>query len=83
LKTSPEMLELCERTNLKPSQVKAALRELQEKGFLARTTPEERDWSDRKWRDPILSEWRLTMFSCNGRPATRDYEKARSNRNGK
>jgi hypothetical protein len=75
MKPSPEISDLCERTNLTPSQVKAALRELEDKGFLARTTPEERAWSERRWSDPILRDYRLTMFPCNGKRATRDYLK--------
>jgi hypothetical protein len=63
-KTSPEMLELCERLNMRPSQINGAFRELQNKGFIVNMTP---------GREPIRSEWRLTMFPCDGRPATRDY----------
>jgi hypothetical protein len=61
----PDIDDLCDRLNMKPAKIKAALRELQAKGFIVSTSPQE--------PDPIFNTWRLTMYPCDGKPATHDY----------
>lgn len=58
--------ELCEQLGVGRDALLGALRELEFSGFIVNMTPD---------RPPLMSSWRITCFSCQGQPPTRDYER--------